>query len=301
MPQTLRPAPPRASAAVGHFSSACPDCRRLRHHGSRHLAVAENVGRGKLPARVARWSLCSDPRSDPLATLIGVDARSPSGERKHHVAVARARSRRHVRFCDQRSGCRSSPAGSTCWRSVPLFCCWKLRGYYARRSDWLGSPARRNKRLGDIWQISLLAGVITFRWYSAVDRSRLSPVLMFDAAGLRAFRRVRNLEVLAFGLNPVMAALLGMVTGIGGGMVRDVLVANTPVVLRTDIYAVAALAGAAVVAYLQLAKSSSYYNDSGRCASLLWAAAHGHSPRLASPRLRQGPFTSRRRKESFGR
>ena len=54
-------------------------------------------------------------------------------------------------------------------------------------------------------------------------------------------------KAVAFGLNPVMAALLGMLTGIGGGMVRDVLVAATPVVLRTDVYAVAALAGAAVV------------------------------------------------------
>ena len=91
--------------------------------------------------------------------------------------------------------------------------------------------------------ISLLAGVITFRWYSAVDRLR-SPVLVFDAAGLALFAVS---GALVFGLNPVMAALLGMVTGIGGGMVRDVLVAATPVVLRTDIYAVAALAGAAVV------------------------------------------------------
>jgi hypothetical protein len=45
-----------------------------------------------------------------------------------------------------------------------------------------------------------------------------------------------------------MAALLGMLTGIGGGMVRDVLLAQVPIVLRSDLYAVAALAGAAVVA-----------------------------------------------------
>ena len=45
-----------------------------------------------------------------------------------------------------------------------------------------------------------------------------------------------------------MAALLGMLTGIGGGMVRDVLLAQVPMVLRSDLYAVAALAGAAVVA-----------------------------------------------------
>jgi uncharacterized membrane protein YeiH len=44
-----------------------------------------------------------------------------------------------------------------------------------------------------------------------------------------------------------MAALLGMLTGIGGGMTRDVLLAEIPIVLRADLYAVAALTGAAVV------------------------------------------------------
>jgi uncharacterized membrane protein YeiH len=44
-----------------------------------------------------------------------------------------------------------------------------------------------------------------------------------------------------------MAAVLGMVTGIGGGMARDVLAGEIPFVLRSDLYAVAALAGAAVV------------------------------------------------------
>ena len=44
-----------------------------------------------------------------------------------------------------------------------------------------------------------------------------------------------------------MAAMLGMVTGIGGGMARDILSAQVPTVLRSEIYAVAALAGAAVV------------------------------------------------------
>jgi hypothetical protein len=55
-------------------------------------------------------------------------------------------------------------------------------------------------------------------------------------------------KALAFGLNPVMAALMGMLTGIGGGIVRDVLVSDIPAVLRADLYAVAALAGAAIVA-----------------------------------------------------
>jgi uncharacterized membrane protein YeiH len=93
---------------------------------------------------------------------------------------------------------------------------------------------------------SLLAGVITFRWYSAIDRLR-SPVLMFDAAGLALFAVSGAQKALAFGLNPIMAALLGMLTGIGGGMVRDVLVSSIPTVLRSDLYAITALAGAAVV------------------------------------------------------
>ena len=99
--------------------------------------------------------------------------------------------------------------------------------------------------------VSILAGVITFNCFSAVDKLS-SPVLVFDAAGLALFAVSGAQKALAFGLNPVMAALLGMLTGIGGGMVRDVLVAEIPTVLRADIYALAALAGAAVVVIGQL-------------------------------------------------
>jgi uncharacterized membrane protein YeiH len=94
--------------------------------------------------------------------------------------------------------------------------------------------------------VSLLAGVITFYWPSAVGKLS-SRVLVFDAAGLALFAVSGAQKALAFGLNPVMAALLGMLTGIGGGMARDLLAAEIPTVLQADIYAVAALAGAAVV------------------------------------------------------
>jgi uncharacterized membrane protein YeiH len=94
--------------------------------------------------------------------------------------------------------------------------------------------------------VSLLAGIVTFWRPSAIARLR-SPVLLFDAAGLALFAVAGAQKALAFGLNPVMAALLGMLTGIGGGMTRDVLLAEIPIVLRADLYAVAALAGAAVV------------------------------------------------------
>jgi uncharacterized membrane protein YeiH len=44
-----------------------------------------------------------------------------------------------------------------------------------------------------------------------------------------------------------MAALMGMMTGIGGGILRDILVNRTPTVLKADLYAVAALAAGVVV------------------------------------------------------
>lgn len=94
--------------------------------------------------------------------------------------------------------------------------------------------------------VSLLAGLITFVWYPVTARFR-NAVLWFDAVGLAFFAVAGAEKALVYGLNPVMAALLGMLTGIGGGMLRDVLVNQIPTVLRADLYALAALAGATVV------------------------------------------------------
>ena len=93
---------------------------------------------------------------------------------------------------------------------------------------------------------SLVAAVATFLWYPSITRVQRI-VLLFDAAGLATFAVAGTQKALAYDINPVAAALLGMLTGIGGGMIRDVLVKEIPVVLRADFYAVAALAGAVVV------------------------------------------------------
>lgn len=94
--------------------------------------------------------------------------------------------------------------------------------------------------------VPVVAGFATFWWHPMLRRLH-SPVLVFDAAGLGLFAVSGALKALAFGLNPVAAVVLGMLTGIGGGMVRDILVAEVPTILRGEVYAVAALAGAAVV------------------------------------------------------
>lgn len=94
--------------------------------------------------------------------------------------------------------------------------------------------------------VSVLAGLVTF-WRAPTIEHLRNPVRLFDAAGLALFAVVGANKALAHGLDPVMASLLGMLSGIGGGIVRDVLLNEVPLVLRADLYAVAALAGAAIV------------------------------------------------------
>lgn len=94
--------------------------------------------------------------------------------------------------------------------------------------------------------VSCLAGVLTFYRDGDIERLR-NPVQLFDAAGLGLFAVTGATKALASGLGPVAAILLGTLTGIGGGIARDILVARTPVILQSELYAVAALAGATVV------------------------------------------------------
>lgn len=94
--------------------------------------------------------------------------------------------------------------------------------------------------------LSVVAGILVFFFHRVFERLQY-PVLLFDAAGLGLFAATGTQKALEFGLAPEMAAVLGMISGIGGGMVRDVLAAQVPVVLRGEIYASAALLGAILV------------------------------------------------------
>jgi len=94
--------------------------------------------------------------------------------------------------------------------------------------------------------VSILAGGVTLLWNQRLVRLQ-NAVLIFDAAGLGLFAVAGAGKALAYHLGPVPAALLGMLTGIGGGVVRDLLVSEVPAVLRRDVYAIAALAGASVL------------------------------------------------------
>jgi uncharacterized membrane protein YeiH len=93
------------------------------------------------------------------------------------------------------------------------------------------------------------ASLAIFWLHPQLNRLRRS-VLVLDAAGLALFTVTGTLKALDAGVPTVGACLLGMLTGIGGGLARDLLLGEIPTVLRKEIYAVASLLGAVVVAVL---------------------------------------------------
>ena len=91
------------------------------------------------------------------------------------------------------------------------------------------------------------AGVVCFFARAAIERLHRA-VLVFDAVGLSLFCVTGASKALAAGLGPAQAIILGTITGIGGGILRDGLLREVPIVLRSELYAIPALGGAAVVA-----------------------------------------------------
>lgn len=72
-------------------------------------------------------------------------------------------------------------------------------------------------------------------------------IIGLDAAGLGLFAVAGTAKALDYEIDPFIAVLLGTITGVGGGTVRDILLARIPAVLQVDVYAVAALVGSAVM------------------------------------------------------
>jgi uncharacterized membrane protein YeiH len=95
--------------------------------------------------------------------------------------------------------------------------------------------------------VALAASAVTILAYPQVRRLR-QPVLFFDAIGLGLFAVSGAQKTLAYGHNAELAILLGIVSAVGGGVMRDVVLSRVPAILEREIYASAALFGAAVQA-----------------------------------------------------
>ncbi|XBS70586.1 TRIC cation channel family protein [Acerihabitans sp. KWT182] len=69
---------------------------------------------------------------------------------------------------------------------------------------------------------------------------------VFDAIGLAVFVGIGVNKAFADGTGPLVAVCMGVITGVGGGILRDVLAREIPMILRTEIYATACIAGGIV-------------------------------------------------------
>ncbi|OCX62335.1 hypothetical protein BFP70_14085 [Thioclava sp. SK-1] len=92
---------------------------------------------------------------------------------------------------------------------------------------------------------AMLAGATGFFFHHGIERVS-KPVMVLDALGLGLFAITGAGKALLYGLSPIPAVMLGVLTATGGGAVRDLLVAEIPRVLREEVYAMAALVGAAI-------------------------------------------------------
>lgn len=121
----------------------------------------------------------------------------------------------------------------------------------------LGGGVVRDVLIGDLppvgisdWRLLVaagLGGLVPFVTRPGVERiTRLVRIL--DAVGLAAFAVSGSLKAVSFtNIPPTAAALVGLCTAVGGGMIRDVLAGQVPEVLRRELYALPALMGASIV------------------------------------------------------
>ena len=102
----------------------------------------------------------------------------------------------------------------------------------------------------DDWRylvVPAVTGVGVFYFHPMIGRAE-KQIAVLDAIGLGLFCVTGAVKAEDFGLSIVPAALLGMVTAVGGGMMRDVLAGRVPVIFKDELYATPALAGALIAA-----------------------------------------------------
>jgi len=100
------------------------------------------------------------------------------------------------------------------------------------------------------------AGIVSFIAWPVLERVDRA-LTFFDALGLGLFCVTGASAALDHHLGPVQSIILGAITGVGGGVVRDLLLRQIPTVLRADLYAVPALLGATVLVVAHQAGSRS--------------------------------------------
>ena len=132
------------------------------------------------------------------------------------------------------------------------------------------------------------AAMLTFFFYRMVQAFPPQLLLVLDAGGLALFAVAGTEKALDYRIHAFMAALLGTITGVGGGTIRDIFLAQVPRVLQSDIYATAALTGAVVLIVTRRIGASPIVAAflGGGCCFVLRVVAgtlHWNLPKIANP------------------
>jgi uncharacterized membrane protein YeiH len=98
-----------------------------------------------------------------------------------------------------------------------------------------------------LYLVMVIAATLVSIGFHRVVRILNQPVLLFDALGLSVFAVSGARKAIMFGHNYEVAILLGIMSAVGGGVIRDLLLARIPVILRKEVYASAAMIGAIIV------------------------------------------------------
>lgn len=153
----------------------------------------------------------------------------------------------------------------------------------------LGGGIVRDLLIGDVppgairnWKYAataLASGAAVFLLHAYFAGMNPWLVVTLDAAGLSLFAVAGATKALEFKLHPLLATMMGGITGVGGGTIRDLLIGQVPKVLRSDVYAAAALFGAAVaILCLKLRMNAVVANCCGivSCFALRMLAVYYH-------------------------
>lgn len=100
------------------------------------------------------------------------------------------------------------------------------------------------------WRYPALAfsmGALAFIFHEHVLGWSGSTLIVMDAAGLAFFAVAGAQKALNFGITPFVGMLMGTITGVGGGVLRDIVLARVPLVLHAELYASSAFVGAATL------------------------------------------------------
>jgi uncharacterized membrane protein YeiH len=141
------------------------------------------------------------------------------------------------------------------------------------------------------WRYPLIAvagAAVAVVDYLAFGGSNLGAIAYIDAAGLALFAIAGTEKALAYHIHPLVAILLGGISGVGGGIVRDLFLARVPRILEADFYASAALIGAAAMVFaraLRVPPAAAAVSGIAVCFLLRVFALthHWHLPVLSPP------------------